>query len=77
MTYGCHGRPPLKTAMKVQSGVWQEPAPDGISWMRRQSVTEIQVRTSLHCQYSRDNPTDEGCEGCPNNAKNQQPEPQC
>lgn len=75
MSYGCNGRPPLKDSMLVKNGYWQEPSPNGYSWMRRIAVKQIEVRTSKHCQYSADNPTDEGCEGCPN--KNQQPEPSC
>lgn len=66
MSYGCHNRPPLKTTMKVQAGTWQEPAPDGVSWMRRQAIKEIPIQTSLNCQYSKDNPGDQQCDGCSN-----------
>lgn len=63
MTYGCHGRQPMKTEMLVKDGYFQSKA-NGFDLQRSYSMKTIKIQTSTHCQYVHDYPNDQGCVGC-------------
>lgn len=68
MTYGCFNRPPMKDEMLVKDGYFQSKA-NGFDIQHSHAMKTIKIQTSTHCQYSKDNPTDSGCDGCPHRSQ--------